>query len=282
MTRTKRLLAAILIFALLLSGCAKSPEKVRHVPVLLYHHLLETADGSSSITAAQFRAQMELLKTNGYQPVSLTQLIDFAEQGTPLPENPVVITFDDGYYSNYQYAYPILKEYDFPATIFAIGCSIGHMEFYKDTAYPLTPHFGAAEIAKMRQSGLISVQSHTYDMHQWAPFETGDAIRENVLPLEGETEEDYVAALTADHQTMAQLLAASGAEPTIAVAFPHGKTNPLATSTLQTLGVKITLTTDETRRNTVIAGKPETLIDMGRFDVSATTTDAQILKYLKK
>lgn len=282
MNHTKRLAAVFLLFAVLLTNCAKKPKTVEHIPVLLYHHIIENDDGSSSVTADRFRAQMELLKTKGYQPVSLTQLIDFAEQGAVLPEDPVVITFDDGYYSNYQFAYPILKEYDYPAVIFAIGCSIGHMEYYKETEQRLTPHFGEREIREMCGSGLISVQSHTYDMHQWAPFETGDRIRENILPLEGETDDAYLTALTADHQTMVQLLAESGADDTVAVAFPHGKTCRLATETLQELGVRITFTTDANRRNTVTQGKPETLIDMGRFDVSAATTDAQLLEYLKK
>ncbi len=52
------------------------------------------------------------------------------------------------------------------ATIFAIGVSIGK-DTYKDTDHAMTPHFGAAEMQEMVDSGLISIQSHTYDMHQW-------------------------------------------------------------------------------------------------------------------
>ena len=75
------------------------------------------------------------------------------------------------------------------ATIFVIGCSVGHDRYYKDTQYELTPHFGQAEISEMLESGLISIESHTYDMHQWAPFETGEKpIRPNILPLDGESE----------------------------------------------------------------------------------------------
>ena len=61
---------------------------------------------------------------------------------------------------------------------FAIGVSIGK-NTYKDTDHAMTPHFGAAEMQEMVDSGLISIQSHTYDMHQWPPFEDGnDRVRE--------------------------------------------------------------------------------------------------------
>lgn len=94
------------------------------------------------------------------------------EKGEALPEKPVVITFDDGYQSNYEYAYPILKKYGMKATIFVIGSSVGKDE-YKDTGLPMLPHFGVSEAREMENSGLISIQSHTYDLHQNGECEKG-------------------------------------------------------------------------------------------------------------
>ncbi len=277
----KRITALLLsLVLLLLGGCTAKKETIPHLPVLLYHHI-ETQDGKGTVTVQQLEAQMAMLKNQGYQPISLKQLLDFAENGTPLPKNSVVITFDDGYYSNYQLAYPILKKYQYPATIFAIGSSIGKST-YKDTAHTITPHFGAAEIKEMVESGWISIQSHTYDLHQWAPFESGDKIRESVLPLPGETEEEYRDILTADHQKALEALQTNGADATIAVAFPHGATNPLATRIFHENGVKITFTTDEKKTNTVTAKEPETLLDLGRLSVEYDTSNAKILEYIKK
>jgi len=169
------------------------------VPILLYHNLTPEKTSGSSITVDNFRHQMDLLEEYGFNPVSFEDLISFVNKGVALPENPVVITFDDGYYSNYEYAYPILREKNFKATIFAIGSSVGHMTNYKNTSYPITPHFGESEIREMVASGLISVQSHTYDMHQNANYETGNSrIRENMLPLSGETEQQYSDAVRED------------------------------------------------------------------------------------
>lgn len=277
----KRITALLLSLVLLiLGGCTAKKETIPHLPVLLYHHI-ETQDGKGSVTVQQLEAQMAMLKNQGYQPISLKELLDFAENGTKLPKNPVVITFDDGYYSNYQLAYPILKKYQYPATIFAIGSSIGKST-YKDTAHAITPHFGVAEIREMVESGWISIQSHTYDLHQWPPFESGGKIRESVLPLPGETEEEYRAILTADHQKALEALQTNGADATVAVAFPHGVTNPLATRIFHENGVKITFTTDEIKTNTVTAGEPETLLDLGRMTIEHDTSNAKILEYIKK
>lgn len=112
------------------------------VPILLYHHLdPDQPESETTLHPETFERQMRLLKEQGYTPISFDELIAFVEQGTPLPEKPVMITFDDGYTSNAVYAYPVLRELGFHASIFAIGCSIGHDRYYKDTQYSLTPHF---------------------------------------------------------------------------------------------------------------------------------------------
>lgn len=95
------------------------------VPILLYHHISE-----DTLTQEQFQTEMQLLKDGGYHTVSFDQIFDFVEKGTPLPEKPVCLTFDDGYLSNYEIAYPLLKEYGMKATFFAIGATVGNTEHY--------------------------------------------------------------------------------------------------------------------------------------------------------
>lgn len=274
-------MVAFLLALLLLGGCAKVPRTIEHLPVLLYHHIVEQDDGSGSVTVLEFEAQMSMLRSQGYTPISLKQLIDFAEKGAELPDSPVIITFDNGYFSNYEHAFPVLQQNVYPATIFAIGSSI-EKTTYKNTDHPITPHFGKNEITEMVSSGLISIQSHTYDMHQWPPFETGNAVRETVLPLEGESEEEYTAALLADHRKAVTVLRENNADPTVAVAFPHGKTSPLTTALLRQEGIKVTFTTDAKKSNTVTAGDPDSLYDLGRMNIAYDTTNAEILNYLKK
>jgi len=72
------------------------------VPILMYHHIDEYAANAMIVTPETFATQMRALYENGFTAVTLCQLVDFVDRGIPLPERPVVITFDDGYLSVYE------------------------------------------------------------------------------------------------------------------------------------------------------------------------------------
>ena len=267
-------------FTDVLSPAALSPDEISaQVPILMYHHLSEDVTNSEMVSPEQFEAQIRALSEAGYTGVSFDELQAYVLRGAPLPEKPVVITFDDGYESNYTLAYPILQKYGMKATIFAIGVSFGK-DHYKDTDYAITPHFGAAEAAEMAASGLISIQSHTYDMHQWPPYESGSAVRENILPLPGESEEAYVQALTEDFTRSRALLEDAAGQPVDVLAYPAGQYSTLAQVTLQSLGVHVTLSTNP-GINTVVRGLPQTLYAMLRFGITEDVTPEALLDMIR-
>lgn len=274
-------LLAVLVLTAIFARVAWGGNGVR-IPVLLYHHLSENEPESGTVLHPDtFARHMELLKREGYTPITTDELLAFVDEGIALPDKPVLITFDDGYLSNYELAFPILREYHFPATIFIIGSSVGHKQYYKDTSYALTPHFGQEEIDEMLASGLISFGSHTYDMHQWAPFEETTPARETILPFEGESDEAYTTALTEDATEQAKLFAELGLQEPTVLAFPQGKHVALTDTVLRNCGYRITFTTDASEKNRVVADRPETLIDLGRLNIDETTTDADLLHYLE-
>ena len=267
-------------FTDVLSPAALSPDEISaQVPILMYHHLSEDVTNSEMVSPEQFEAQIRALSEAGYTGVSFDELQAYVLRGAPLPEKPVVITFDDGYESNYTLAYPILQKYGMKATIFAIGVSFGK-DHYKDTDYAITPHFGAAEAAEMAASGLISIQSHTYDMHQWPPYESGSVVRENILPLPGEGEEAYVQALTEDFTRSRALLEDAAGQPVDVLAYPAGQYSTLAQVTLQSLGVHVTLSTNP-GVNTVVRGLPQTLYAMLRFGITEDVTPEALLDMIR-
>ena len=267
-------------FLNVLSPTALSSDEIStQVPILMYHHLSEDVTNSEMVSPEQFEAQIRVLSEAGYTRVSFDELQAYVLRGAPLPEKPVVITFDDGYESNYTLAYPILQKYGMKATIFAIGVSFGK-DHYKDTDYAITPHFGAAEAAEMAASGLISIQSHTYDMHQWPPYESGSAVRENILPLPGEGEEAYVQALTEDFTRSRALLEGATGQPVDVLAYPAGQYSTLAQVTLQSLRVHVTLSTNP-GVNTVVRGLPQTLYAMLRFGITEDVTPEALLDMIR-
>ena len=95
-----------------------TPGGYQIVPIITYHNLAEHAKGRLVLAAASFREQMQYLKTNGYRVVSLADFVAFTRLGGQLPQRAVVLTFDDGYRSFKDYAYPVLKELGFTATLF--------------------------------------------------------------------------------------------------------------------------------------------------------------------
>lgn len=267
-------------FRNVLTQTALSPDEIStRVPILMYHHLSEDVTNSEMVSPELFEAQIRALSEAGYTGVSFDELQAYVLRGEPLPDKPVVITFDDGYESNYTLAYPILQKYNMKATIFAIGVSFGK-DHYKDTDYAITPHFGAAEAAEMTASGLISIQSHTYDMHQWPPYETGSAVRENILQLSGESEEDYVQALTEDFTRSRALLEGATGQTVDVLAYPAGQYSTLAQVTLQSLGVHVTLSTNP-GVNTVVKGLPQTLYAMLRFGITEDVTPEALLDMIR-
>ncbi|PIU40931.1 MAG: polysaccharide deacetylase [Candidatus Omnitrophica bacterium CG07_land_8_20_14_0_80_42_15] len=101
----------------------------RYVVPILGYHRLGYDSGRLFVTPENFDKQMAYLKNKGYEVISLDELIDGIKSAKRLPHKTVVITFDDGYEDNYHYAYPILKKYKFPATIFLIANRIGKTDY---------------------------------------------------------------------------------------------------------------------------------------------------------
>ncbi len=94
------------------------------IPILMYHHLQVLSARPSQIqrdwTVApeQFTAQLDYLRTHGFETITFAQLVAFFEQGGPLPLHPVILTFDDGWLDDYTVAFPALRERGMVGTFF--------------------------------------------------------------------------------------------------------------------------------------------------------------------
>ena len=90
----------------------------RYVSILLYHRFGESKYPSTNISPELFRKQLEFLRQENYTVLNLDQFRDLVFNREPFPKKSVLITIDDAYSSIYNYAFPILKEYNFPFTLF--------------------------------------------------------------------------------------------------------------------------------------------------------------------
>lgn len=137
------------------------------VLTLLYHRFLclekvkneEIRDDEPIYTCydKNFEEQMKFLSENGYHAISISDYVDFVKNGKPLPEKPVIITFDDGFLSNYVYAFPILRKYNQAATIFmTVDRNSENFKQFASEDEPLSDE----QLLEMHKAG-ISIQSHT-------------------------------------------------------------------------------------------------------------------------
>ena len=120
--------------------------------IVLNYHNIDNMNISLSVLPKDFEAQMKYLKENNFHTITPDELYSALSGSTELPENPVLITFDDGYEDNYVYAYPILQKYGFKGTIFVITSFLDkNMKNYVTWE----------QAEEMEASGTISIQSHT-------------------------------------------------------------------------------------------------------------------------
>lgn len=111
-----------------------------YVPILMYHHIDEAGDFNAIISEKRFKEHLKTISENGYNTILLEDLVKYVFENGEIPENPVCITFDDGYFSNFSRAFPLLIKYKMKANIAIIGESVG-AKTYKNTKIKIIPHF---------------------------------------------------------------------------------------------------------------------------------------------
>lgn len=250
------------------------------VPILMYHAFTEDPDAATSEVAyvGDFEAQVAALKEAGYRPVFYRDLVDYVYHGTALPEKPIVITMDDGYQSDLDLAVPVLEREGFRATIAVIGCSVGK-DTYKDTGTPINPHFALADAAPYVESGVLDIQTHSYDMHQVKKLD-GEDCRFGVLRMEGETEAAYTETLTADFLRSKEQIESVLDVDCNVYTYPYGVCDELSENVLRNLGIQVSVTV-EPGVNRIVRDHPEDLFQMKRINVAGGMSAAELLSAIE-
>ena len=140
------------------------------VPILMYHYVSELpADAdvyrrNLTVSPANFETQMQYLAEAGYHPITLTDLQFHLVEGRALPENPIVLTFDDGYRDAYTVVFPILQSHDFVATFFILATP-AHQEHPAYLTWEMIEEMAAAGMA-MQGHGRdhVDLRGLSYDM----------------------------------------------------------------------------------------------------------------------
>lgn len=188
----------LLILSLLFTCCSLSTSAA---VMLIYHHVATDTPRVTSVTPTELRAHLQYLRDQQFDVIGLDVLIDALKTGKPVPDNAVVITFDDSYANNFTAAHPILQEFGYPYTIFISPGSIdkadgpllnwqqvkqmsddgvlvaNHAMWHEHMAHPQAGESNADWRERMKQSILqaeAAIQQHTGQNHKWLAYPYGE------------------------------------------------------------------------------------------------------------
>ena len=246
------------------------------LPIIMYHGLLkeEKRQGQFIISPNLFEQDLRYLQENGYTTVVIADLIAYVQDGKPLPEKPVMLTFDDGYYNNYLYAFPLLKQYNCKMVLSPIGRYTDEYTQNKDT-HANYAHCSWDAVREMMASGLVEFQNHSYNLHSI------DSGRKGAKKKAVESLVDYRTLLVEDVMKMqTRMREETGYTPT-AFVYPFGAVSSESLPILKELGFQATLICES--HINAITRDPECLYGLGRYRRPAKTgSEAFFKKILPK
>lgn len=278
----QRVLMSLLLFALIIvitpvqcklnsnsaeAATSSEERQLAAVPIVMYHRISKHASANDrfEISPAQLENDLNYLKNSGYEAIVMKDLTEYVCYGNPLPEKPVMLTFDDGNYSDYKYVYPLLKKYSMKAVLSIIGKPVDKYsdEAREDINYP---NLVWDQINTMLNDGVVEIQSHSYDLHG----------KNGSGKLRYEEKEQYQARLKQDLEKMQlRVKEKTGIAPTV-FTYPFGLVSKDSFEVLREVGFIGSFTCYE-GVNTILPGKPESLFLLKRYNRTANRPIQKIL-----
>jgi biofilm PGA synthesis lipoprotein PgaB len=253
------------------------------VIVLCYHDLSRKDTDAYAVTPRAFANQMAALEASGFETIDAEEFVAYSRgEEVDLPEQPLLITFDDGTKSNWIYGDPVLRELGFEATEFLITGDVSrHQPYY--LSWP--------EVEEMHETGRWSFGSHTHQGHGYvASEEVGEEgpflTNREWLPAEGrlETRREYEERISADLDLSIEKMEAHGLPRPGAFAYPFSAvetTNDPVTGGLlrKTLASRFDALVDNRTEDTLI--RPGMAAPLSRIEVFHRTRVRALLEQLQ-
>ena len=240
---SKILLFLTLLVTLLTVGISiviANSEDYIEVPIIMYHSILKDPSRSNkyTVTPTVLEEDLKYIKDKGYTTVTITDLISYVYDNKPLPEKPIVLTFDDGHYNNYGYLFPLLEKYDMKAVISIVG-SYTDKFTETDEANLNYSYLRWKDIKELMDTGRIEFQNHTYNLHS----NTGKRI--GTKKIKGETDEHYKNVLEEDILKLQQEFEENTNYIPQCFTYPFGGISNASLDIIKELGFKASLSCEQ-------------------------------------
>jgi len=233
------------------------PEPV-YLPIIMYHQISKKPSklGTYVISADEFENDLKLFKEQGFTTITVDDLLKFTAKEGKLPEKPIMLTFDDGYESDYAYALPLLQKYHMEAIFSVVGKFVDEYSqpnMVRNIDYAM---LSWDEIKEMYDSGAADFQNHSYDMHNQEK-------RYGAMPHKFENDKEYQNAIEKDLGRLnAKYKEYTGKVPE-AFTCPFGGYNDRVKEAVRKAGFSAIFTSYQ-KMNT-LTGDPEELFFLKRF-----------------
>lgn len=240
---SKILLFLTLLVTLLTVGISiviATSEDYIDVPIIMYHSILKDPSRSNkyTVTPAVLEEDLKYIKDKGYTTVTIADLISYVYDDSPLPEKPIVLTFDDGHYNNYGYLFPLLEKYDMKAVISIVGSYTDKFS-ETDEANLNYSYLRWKDIKELMDTGRIEFQNHTYNLHS----NTGKRI--GTKKIKGETDEHYKSILKDDILKLQQEFEGNTNYIPKCFTYPFGGISNASLDIIKELGFKASLSCEQ-------------------------------------
>ena len=245
------------------------------VPIIMYHSVSKDKAKLCKfiVSPNELEADMQYLQKNGYTAIFVKDLVSYVYDDVPLPEKPVILSFDDGYYNNMMYVLPLLKKYNMKAVISVIGSSTEKFSQTSDSGKWYS-YFTWDDISELSQSGYIEIGNHTYNMHD-------NGYRRGCCKKWGESDDAYAKALDDDILKLQNMLSEKSGVTPITFTYPYGFVCDESIPLLKKMGFKATMTCYE--RPNYITKDPDVLFGLDRYNrPSGISTEKFMSKILDR
>ncbi len=150
------------------------------IPIITYH-AVEDVSSPVFVAPAVFQAQMAALADRGWQTVTLTAILDWLRNGTPLPRKSIALTFDDAYESVYAAAWPVMAARGFTGTLFLITDYMGRSNRWPGqmASVPELPLMSWAQARELAVAGW-EMGAHT-NTHPALPLLPPDEMAQEIV-----------------------------------------------------------------------------------------------------
>lgn len=238
----KKAIACVCIILLSVSVvfAAVKSDKGVELPIIMYHSILDSQKyiGKYVIPSSSLEEDLKYLKENGYTAITVKDLYDYVYSNKELPEKPVMLTFDDGYYNNYANALPLMEKYDMKMVMSVVGSYSDDAEVSNDENVYYS-YVTWQRVKEMSDSGLCEIQNHSYNFHSYSDGRMGSK------KINGESDSDYKKILTEDTlKNMEKIQNATGVKP-IAYTYPFGGVSNASFDILKEIGIKASFSCSE-------------------------------------